>query len=543
MEQRVSEDPEAPGNIHLHRAGIIEGEPPGQSQIILQPRPSDDPNEPLNWSKKRKAINYAIICFYALMTFTILDIGTVAWQNYVNEFGMTWAELNITYACNTAGLAFGCIIFIPFAQKYGKRPVYIISTLITFGMSIWQATLQSFGEMAATQVISGLSGAVSETLVQMTVIDMFFVHDRGTMNGVYLLMVAIGSFLAPVASGGIAVAQGWRWMYWWTSILLGINLLLFVFFYEETKFVPRDEAVISNNDSTRSNSHSLERESGEKVKESLPTTLTHSRPKINTNIPMKSRRERLAFVTTSEAPFSKLLRHAWYPFVVLVTIPAIAYCALQYGMLLSWFSVIITSEAQFFILPPYNFDEVGIGLLCMPAFIGCIFGFLWGGPFSDWSIVWFTRRNRGIYEPEMRLYGAILPAIVGPIGLFLYGYSTAAGAPWIIPCIGIGLFGFVVISMGDISLTYLSDSYPEILATGLIGLAFVRNVMATIVVFVQDPWTDGLGLHGMFTCIGCMTIGLNLIIIPGIIWGKRFRIRYADRYRKMAVKQFNARVV
>jgi MFS family permease len=93
----------------------------------------------------------------------------VAWQDYVDEFGMTWDQLNVTYACNTAGLAVGCILFVPFALKYGRRPVYIISTIITFGTSVWQATLHSYGEMAATQVISGLSGAVSETLVQMTV--------------------------------------------------------------------------------------------------------------------------------------------------------------------------------------------------------------------------------------------------------------------------------------------------------------------------------------------------------------------------------------
>jgi hypothetical protein len=41
-------------------------------------------------------------------------------------------------------------------------------------MAIWQAKLNTFGEMVATQVISGLSGAVSETLVQMTVNEMFY---------------------------------------------------------------------------------------------------------------------------------------------------------------------------------------------------------------------------------------------------------------------------------------------------------------------------------------------------------------------------------
>jgi len=101
--------------------------------------------------------------------FCSLDIGPVAWQTYVDDLGISWDELNITFASNCAGLAVGCIIFIPFALKYGRRSVYIISTAITFAMAIWQAKLNTFWEMVVTSVISGFSGAVSETLVQITV--------------------------------------------------------------------------------------------------------------------------------------------------------------------------------------------------------------------------------------------------------------------------------------------------------------------------------------------------------------------------------------
>jgi len=94
-----------------------------------------------------------------------------------------------------------------------------------------------------------------------------------------------------------------------------------------------------------------------------------------------------------------------------------------------WFSILATTEATYFSLPPYNFSAIGIDLLQLPAFIGCVLGFLWGGLLSDWSIVWFTKRNGGIYELEMRLYLATLPALLGPIGLFVYGYSTAAVSP------------------------------------------------------------------------------------------------------------------
>ncbi|RDL36768.1 uncharacterized protein BP5553_06120 [Venustampulla echinocandica] len=462
MEQRPSEEPFAPGTVRLERRGISTGHRDGQ--LLLQPQPSEDPNDPLNWSRRRKFVNFSIICFYALMTFTILDIGPAAWQDYIDELDMSWAQLNATFASNTAGLAVGCIIFIPFTFKYGRRPVYIISTIVTLAMSIWQAKLNSFGEMVATQVISGLSGAVSETLVQMTVTDMFFVHQRGTMNGLYLLMVTIGTFLAPVASGLISFSEGWRWMYWWTTILIGINVLLFVFFYEETQFIPQNRLDLrtSPNNSTQTTNETSQGEAEAKKQMEASRSLNvvpHSFTGINHSIPMKPYRERLAFTTTTNIPANQILRHTWQPFVIIGTIPAIAYLALQYGVILAWFSILVTSEAEYFVIAPYNFSEVGIGLLQLPAFIGCLLGFIWGGPMSDWSILWFTRRNGGIYEPEMRLYFALLPALVGPVGLLLYGYSTAAGMPWIVPCIGTAMFGFTATSLGDISLTYLSDSY------------------------------------------------------------------------------------
>jgi len=69
---------------------------------------------------------------------------------------------------------------------------------------------------------------------------------------------------------------------------------------------------------------------------------------------------------------------------------------------------------------------VGIGLLNLAGFIGTVLGSIYGGPLNDWSILFFTRRNNGVYEPEMRLYTVLLPVVVGPAGLFLYGYSLAA---------------------------------------------------------------------------------------------------------------------
>lgn len=98
-----------------------------------------------------------------------LDIGPVVWQDYNYELGISYNDLNNSFAANNLGLAVGCILFMPFALKYGRRPVYIVSTAVTLGMAIWQAKLNSYSEMLAAQVIFGMSTSISETLVQLTV--------------------------------------------------------------------------------------------------------------------------------------------------------------------------------------------------------------------------------------------------------------------------------------------------------------------------------------------------------------------------------------
>lgn len=83
--------------------------------------------------------------------------------------GLDYSQLNNAISTNNAGLSMGCVLFIPLARKYGRRPVYVISTAIMAAMCFWTARMQSVAELYVTQLITGLAGAVNETIVQMTV--------------------------------------------------------------------------------------------------------------------------------------------------------------------------------------------------------------------------------------------------------------------------------------------------------------------------------------------------------------------------------------
>ena len=67
----------------------------------------------------------------------------------------------------------------------------------------------------------------------------------------------------------------------------------------------------------------------------------------------------------------------------------------------------------------------------LPPFIGGLIGSAYGGLLSDYMIVYLSRRNGGIYEPEMRLWLALPAVIITPCSIILFGLTFTAGLPWV----------------------------------------------------------------------------------------------------------------
>ncbi|CZR67587.1 related to HOL1, putative substrate-H+ antiporter [Phialocephala subalpina] len=516
---------EAPGTVVLEnsRSKLKHGH---DGTLVLYPQPSEDPNDPLNWTYSRKIVNFSLVAFYVLMVFAFQDIPVIVFQDYVEELGMTYEQLNNTFGLNCAGLALGCLMFIPFSIKYGRRPIYIVTTFVMFFTTIC---------MMGVDLVMGLAGAVADTIVQMTVNDLFFLHQRGIMNAIYLIFVNVGVYLAPVAAGYSAQSQGWPWIYWWCTIFFGIIMVLFLFFYEETKYmattmgekVAVSEILVCGEEKgiEAGEKHSAETET------SAPTART-----IDSSIPLKLYRQRMALVTETPGTFKDFLHHFYNPLLMLA-IPGVAYTALQYGAFLSWISVVATTESDFFSSDPYDFSTSGIGLLNLAPFIGAVVAAPYSGSLSDWSIIWLSKRNGGVYEPEYRLYLAVFPALVGPAGLFLYGFALAHDAHWVVPMAGVALYGFSQASIQALSLTYLMDSYEEILGDALVGVCFVRNAIAAAIVFAVSPWIVGMGMYSTFVLLGLVALFVMLLCVPMIIWGKKLRILCKHRYATYAKVQ------
>ncbi|KAK4862522.1 hypothetical protein LT330_002655 [Penicillium expansum] len=458
------ETDQPPGTFKLIRDN--EADEHGQPIVVLDPIPSSDPNEPLNWSTMRKSVNFTIVLAMTILIFTALNIQAIFWQQMATDMKVTYAELNNAMSVNFVGLATGCIFFIPFAKKYGRRPVYIVSTAVMLATSFWSSKMNSLTELYVTNLLQGLAGATNESIAEITIVDLFFLHHRGSMNGLYLTCVMIGSFLTPMAAGAQATEHGWRSSYQTMGIF------------------------------------------------------------NNLTIPQNSWRKRLALVTPTPEP---IWPHFYSPFCVLI-FPAVAFAAVQYAAGVAWLTATSSVLSLAFPEPPYLFSPAQIGYTSAGPLIGNILGAVYGGFLGDRSILYYAKRKRGYYEPEMRLYILHLPAIFMAGGLFMFGATISRGMHWIWPNVAGAFFGFGLGSISDAALVLVMDSYKEITGDAFTAVAFMRNAVSIGIPFAISPWIQRNGIQNMFIACGMMSLAITGTIIPMIIWGKSARRALRGRY-------------
>ena len=444
------------------------------------------------------------------------------------QLGFSYPILNDSYAAGCGTLCLGGIIMIPFALKYGRRPIYILSMAFQMGMSIWSAKMQTVADLMLINLLSCLVGALAEIMVsasgviscsigivltlygkvQMTVADMYFVHERGRINTSYYWVQSFGSSLAPLAAGFASNSMGWRWgmsfpllppvyalykahshitVWWLIAIFFGVGLVAFTFLYEETMFVSTvskddgvevDEVVSEKQQPISEKQQPIEKRKSIEKQEPIgykSDVLEKGGPRAGSSaatkqaetvaksgIRRRSYWQMLKPWSDSGLPLTQLFKHMYTPFLMMFSIPGIFFMALEYGLMTACGTLTTTSQSSVMTEAPYNFSSSGIGLMSLPSFIGVTIGTLVYGPLSDYLALRLSKRNKGVFEPEMRLWPVIIFLPCVPAGIFMFGISLKHKAHWIVPAVGNALMSVGLVPACSSALTYLTDSYTDV---------------------------------------------------------------------------------
>ncbi|KAM3423309.1 hypothetical protein BST61_g748 [Cercospora zeina] len=537
-----------PGTVYLvegtHEAGA-------EQVIVLVPTPSQDVRDPLRWSRWRKTYHVSCLAFYAAIVGCITQWESVIYVQLMQKFKVGASSLNIGAAVMLLMLGVGNCFLVPLSNKIGRRAIYISSLGIILVASLWLAFVDDMNGWQGAHVLIGFGAAPFEALPAISIADIFFAHERGGKVGWYIFGLNIGSFLGPACGGFLAENMGWRWIYHFSYIFSAIGIILFYFTFEESRFIREGEeaAIVDLPQQTKAAELSIGSTSP-----STAATVQGDKKIRDLDLERDIGTQPIAgeiFETDSwkfqwrpwqifPGEWREVLLEFYRPLITTV-FPAVFWCGINYGTCVSWLSVLGTTVAEVFSVPPYNFKSNAIGLVFIAPLIGGLAGAVFAGPINNKFTLWLSNRNKGWREPEFCLWAFVPGSLVMASGLILYGVTSAHGMHWIVPVLGAGFVGFGLSTGGTLAIAYIIDCYERLDTHVMTTVILIRNIVGFGITWGIQPWIDGMGQQNCFIMVGVLAfLIMGPVALAFIWWGKQSRKMTKNLYIKMA-EQFEAR--
>ncbi|MCC5908729.1 MAG: sugar porter family MFS transporter [Balneolaceae bacterium] len=154
---------------------------------------------------------------------------------------------------NVASMLLGCAVGAFFAgnlaDKFGRKPVMII-TAVAFIFSAWGSGIAgSSGQFVAARILGGLAVGAASILAPAYISEIAPARIRGSLATLQQLMIVIGLFMAFLSNywlaglaGGASEAhwlgyEAWQWMFWMEIFPASVFLCCLFFIPESPRYL------------------------------------------------------------------------------------------------------------------------------------------------------------------------------------------------------------------------------------------------------------------------------------------------------------------
>lgn len=353
----------------------------------------------------------------------------------------------------------------------------------------------------------------------------------------YTGFLSAGVSFGLIISGLITIQNDWRVIYQVSAALIGLVLLLAFFTFPETAYIR--ERQLPAEEMYRQSSIVGEKPDAAATGDvhrplDVERAARATSPKQSYWASLKIFHKSL----TDESLLKLFLRP-----LGLICLPPVLWAALVESVTIG-FLVAVTSNVDVAFEAAYGFQPWQVGLCFFAAVIGSIIGIPAGGHLGDVIADYFTKRNGGIRDPEMRLPAMIPSLIAAPLALVLYGAGIQHGYHWICPTIGLGLrkappsltslpltirltnsslVNFAVVQGTNIALVYVIDAYRPVAGEITLAVMGFKSMFGFLLSFYTNQWTAASGYQNAYGVMAAISAVMILGFVPLYFWGKHIR--------------------
>ncbi|KAJ0121929.1 MFS transporter [Diaporthe amygdali] len=457
----------------------------------LDPMPSASDADPYNWPRGKKVTVLLLVGFHSMVASLSMTALIPAYSQMANKFGMT--EHDCTYftlihilVLGVAPLAWG-----PLATVYGRRPVLLVSLIMSLIGNVACGVSPNYGAMMFFRALVAFFLSPANALSSAVVTDMFLKTERARYIGICTLMFCLGVPFGPFVFGFVTPRVSFRWIFWVLAIVNGVQFVLYFFLGHETLFIRHHDTPSSI----------FERGSGGFKAKYLNFSRVGSR-------------------RISKLDFLEPLALAAYPCAILPT--------LAQSVVFLCGSIFITIEIPVQLQPKFHLSIEQVGLQFLGMIIGCMIAEPVGGLLSDVCMSLRTRTREG-YEspPELRLWlshAGYCLILVG-VPLFLVSTENAVTGRWtIVPVVGTA----IAAGGNQIAMTTLATYAVDCAVDDVVSVGILMSLSRQLIAFIGPLWFPtmmrNVGLKWCAAIIYALIVILSILSTILVQWkGKHWR--------------------
>ena len=422
-----------------------------------------------------------------------------------------------------------------FSTKFGKRPVFVFSSFMGIVGCIVGCAARDYNQLLASRILTGFSTSAYESVILSALGDLFFVHQRGIRISVVNFMLAAISNGVSIIAGPITANLGWNYNFYICLPFVVLQFVLLILFVPETAYIRDHMYDIDTNSALdlnnlgqlgevekRARAHEVEDEKNGEPAARVPTTASGFRAPP----PRKTFVQRMAIWTGTYTKDS-IVKMTLASIAILANIGA-SWTIFTSGLLVAWYVAVSFVASPLLYAPPYLFNAAGVGYTSVGPLIGGILGSLLCSMTMDPCLKWLTRRNKGIYEPEFRIWYMIPATFCTIAGLVGFGYSVTNGVSiYLLAFVwGVMLFGITIaaIATSSYALDAFRDNATEIFIMAMVFKNFFFYGLSNFI----NNWVATSGPIQTFNVMGGISAALVYFLSNLLL--ANFTVSYFDSY-------------
>ena len=209
-----------PAHTHINREEIDSLPPQHREYLLarhgtldLEPIPDMSDADPYNWPHWKKVVNLLLVAFHAMMsTFTAASIQS-AFENIAQDLGVSLQRATYLTSLQIAILGGAPLFWRPLSNRYGRRPIFLISLVCSLVGNIGCSESHSYASMGVCRAIVAFFISPAAAIGSAVVAETFFKENRARYMGIWTMLLTIGVPTSPFLFGFVAYRVDYRWIF------------------------------------------------------------------------------------------------------------------------------------------------------------------------------------------------------------------------------------------------------------------------------------------------------------------------------------------